>query len=414
MHDNNYIIKNGKNNEEKIINLKEIITLLSQKLQMNLEYIDIESIIIEKDKESIKYFLILFINILYINKKHKQNIINKHFNNDIELLNRSCITERDEKDNNKNSIIKMNISLDAKLLADKNNKQFNTDNNINSKFNKFLKNIQKNINNNIKQINKNYDEKRTNLKIFYIPPIKQQNLDQKLNNKIKLYSSADKKDKKYFHIYLTQKELIYEVVKIIKNSISSEEFYDFLTSNNFAPKMMNMIEKIYELHFIRHKNIFISKHYLKDNEIDINSIILRELNLYKKYHKMKNNKKSNDNKIIKSNRNVEELSKLFKNIPWIRKFHEFNCIRTKHEIKETKINYEFKRKNNFKYINDFQKLFLKLINKEKNRNLEEKELEKLIYNIKYYQALEQKVDIKNNLKNHNKELKLLKKYNLLI
>ena len=342
MNDKNYIIKNGKNNEEKIINLKEIILLLSIKLEMNLEYIDIESIIIEKDKESIKYFLILFINILYINKKHKQNIINKHFNNDIELLNRSCITERDEKVNNKNSIIKMNISFDAKLLADKNNKQFNTDNNINSKFNKFLKNIQKNINNNIKQINKKYEEKRTNLKIFYIPPIKQQNLDQKLNNKIKLYNSADKKDKKYFHIYLTQKELIYEVVKIIKNSISSEEFYDFLTSNNFAPKMMNMIEKIYELHFIRHKNIFISKHYLKDNEIDINSIILRELNLYKKYHKRKNKKKSNDNKIIKSNRNVEELSKLFKNIPWIRKFHEFNCIRTKHETKETKINYEFK------------------------------------------------------------------------
>lgn len=62
MNDKNYIIKNGKNNEEKIINLKEIITLLSKKLQMNLEYIDIESIIIEKDKESIKYFLILFIN----------------------------------------------------------------------------------------------------------------------------------------------------------------------------------------------------------------------------------------------------------------------------------------------------------------------------------------------------------------
>ena len=71
MSDNNYIIKRGKTNEEKIINLKEIITLLSQKLEMNLQYIDIESIIIEKNKESIKYFLISFINILYINEEFK-------------------------------------------------------------------------------------------------------------------------------------------------------------------------------------------------------------------------------------------------------------------------------------------------------------------------------------------------------
>ena len=71
MSDNNYIIKRGKTNEEKIINLKEIITLLSQKLEMNLQYIDIESIIIDKNKESIQYFLILFINILYINEEFK-------------------------------------------------------------------------------------------------------------------------------------------------------------------------------------------------------------------------------------------------------------------------------------------------------------------------------------------------------
>ena len=86
MNDRNYIIKNGKTNQEKIINLKEIILLLSKKLEMNLEYIDIESIIIDKDNESMKYFLILFINILNINEKHSQKIINEHFNNDIDLL----------------------------------------------------------------------------------------------------------------------------------------------------------------------------------------------------------------------------------------------------------------------------------------------------------------------------------------
>ena len=306
------------------------------------------------------------------------------------------------------------------MLIDKNEKQRNADNNISKKFDKFLKNIDKNITNNMKQTNKNFGGinekfgKKTDLKIFYIPPSNQQKDDEELKNKIRLYNSVDKKSKKYFHIYLSQKELIYEIVKIIKNIVLSKEFYDFLTSKNFSKKMMNIIEKIYELHFIRHKNLFISKHYLKAHEIDINSIILRELNLYQKYNKPINNKKNKDNIIIKSNRNVEELSKIFKNIPWIKKFNEFNCLRIKHEIKETKINYEYNRKNNIKYINDFQKLYLKLITKEKNKNLEEKELYKLLHNIKYYQTLEQKVDIINNLKNNNRELEILKKNNLLI
>ena len=383
---------------------------------MNLEYIDIESIIIDKNKESIKYFLILFINIININEKFKQKINDEHFNNEIELSKRRCITDRDENDN-KNSNLKPNISFDAKLLSDKNK---NIDNNINIKFNKFLKNIQNNVNINKKKIDEKYEEnhanieKKTDLKIFYIPLSKQQKDDEALKNKIRLYNSVDKKSKKYFHIYLSQKELIYETVKTIKNIISSEEFYDFLTSKNFSKKILSIIEKIYELHFIRHKNLFISKHYLKDHEIDINSIILREINLYQKYNKPLNNKKDKGNNIIKSNRNVEEISKIFKNIPWIKKFTEFNCLRIKHEIKETKINYEYNRKNNIKYINDFQKLYIKLITKEKNKNLEEKELYKLLHNIKYYQALEQKVDIINNLKNNNHELEVLRKYNLLI
>ena len=64
MKDNNYSYKKGKTKEEKINNLKKIIILLSQKLEMDLRYIDVELIIDKKDKENIKDLLVLFINIL--------------------------------------------------------------------------------------------------------------------------------------------------------------------------------------------------------------------------------------------------------------------------------------------------------------------------------------------------------------
>ena len=416
MNDTNFIFRNGITQEEKIKNLNEIISLLSQKLEMDLKYIDIESIIINKEKESVKYFLILFINILKCNESYKQKIINKHFNNDIELLNRNCITERYEKENSENKKKKINLSFDMKLYND------NKNNNINSKFEKILMNITKNVNNNINQISNNYTnrkinqiytKKKTDLNIFYIPPLKQKKGDEVIKSKIKFYNSSDKKYKKFFHIYLSQKELIYEVVKIIKNIISYEDFYNFLISNSFPKIMRNIIEKIYCLHFVRHNNLFISKHYLKDHEIDINSIILRELSLYEKYSNYKRKKKIEVDK-NKSNKSIKELSKLFKNTLWLRKFYEFNRLREEHEIKETKINYEYKRSKNFKYINDFQKLFLKLISIKGKMNKEDKELIDFLFNLKYFQIIEQKVDIINNLKMNNKELKILQKHNLLI
>jgi len=216
--DKQYNFKKSNSDEEKINNLKEIVTLLSQKLEMDLKYIDADSIIINKDKESVKYFLILFINILKTNETQKQKIINRHFNNDIELLKRSCITERDEKEKNKN--IDMNISFDAIFFRDPNNKK---NENINDRFDKYLMNIENNINNNLKKISKNYSinknrynyGKKTDLKIFYIPPLKPEELNIKDLQKKKRFYSVNKKNKNYFHIYLTQKELIYEIVNFI-------------------------------------------------------------------------------------------------------------------------------------------------------------------------------------------------------
>ena len=268
--DKQYNFKKSNSDEEKINNLKEIITLLSQKLEMDLKYIDVDSIIINKDKESVKYFLILFINILKTNETQKQKIINRHFNNDIELLKRSYITERDEKEKVKN--IDLNISFDAIFFRDPNNKK---NDNINDRFDKYLMNIENNINNNLKKISKNYSlnknrynyGKKTDLKIFYIPPLKPEELNiNDLKNKKRFYS-VNKKNKNYFHIYLTQKELIYEIVNIIKNTVSHEDFYNFLVHNTFSQKMLKIIEKIYYLHFIRHTNMFISMHYLQDNTV---------------------------------------------------------------------------------------------------------------------------------------------------
>ena len=403
---------------------------------MELKYIDVDSIIINKDKESVKYFLVLFINILKINETQQQRKINIHFNNDIELLKRSCITEKDEKEKNNNK--DLNISFDAIFFKDKNN---NKNGYINSKFDNYLMNIVNNLDINIRKhfaINKNNKNnygKKTDLKIFYIPPSKSNDTKIiELKSKKRFYS-VNKNNKNYFHIYLTQKELIYEITKIINNTISHEDFYNFLVSNTFSQKMLKIIEKIYYLHFLRHKNLFISMHYLLDYKTDLNSIILRELGLYEKYYKnnkkndknKSNNNENNNNKTkyksknrsvnnynIKSNKNIKELSNIFKNIPWLKKFHDFNCFRGEHEIKELKINYENQRNKRLNYIHEVRKIFLKLISVEKNKNKEDKEFHNFLLNLKYYQLIEPKADIVKNLRKNNKELRILKKYNLLV
>ena len=64
MKDDNYSFIKGKTEDEKIYNLKNIIILLSQNLEMDLGYISAEDLISKKDKEQVKYLLVLIINIL--------------------------------------------------------------------------------------------------------------------------------------------------------------------------------------------------------------------------------------------------------------------------------------------------------------------------------------------------------------
>ena len=206
MKDQDFIFKIGKTPEEKINNLNGIISLLSMKLEMDLKYINIESIIQDKDKESVKYFLILFINILKTKEIQKEKLENVHFNNEIELLKRSCITDRDEKDNKNDMNKDMNISFDLKLLRTEKEKE---NNDINVKFNNYLKKISNNVNNNLKQISGNFDilnkndlEKKTDLRIFLIPPLKPKETIEDLKNRKKFYFSSKKK----IFIYIYRKK----------------------------------------------------------------------------------------------------------------------------------------------------------------------------------------------------------------
>ena len=421
MNDQDYIYKKGKTEEEKINNLKEISTLLSQKLLMELTYIDYQSLIKNKDKESAKSLLVLFINILKANEEIKQKQNNIHFNNDIELMKRSVLTEKDEKENLLKNNQSINISLINKMV-DNNKESIKKSNTIKNKFDKYIMDIANKVDFNLNKVSRPYsigkkNTKKTDLKILYIP-MKSRDSHLKSSKRLDIINVVKEKDKSKgkvkskkkntFHIYLTNEELIYEVVKIIKNTIPGEDFYNFLVNLTFTQKMLNIIEKIYSIHFLRHKNIDISKHFLKDHIMDIITIIKVELGLL--------NNKSNKSHSKKNlaNRNIKELSKLFKDILWLKQFHNFNCIRIGHEIKESKINYEYIRKKSDKSIKNFKKFFLKLISVEECNCKEDKEFQNFLMNIKYYQILDTKADILKYLRKKNNEVKFLKKYNLLI
>lgn len=434
MNDKDYICKKGKTEEEKINNLKEISNLLSQKLDMNLTYIDYDSLIKNKDEESAKSLLVLFINILKANEEHKQKKDNLHFNNDIELMKKSVLTERDDKENLLKNNQSINISLVNKMVGN-NKEMIKKSNTTKNKFDKFLMNIARKVDLNLNKVSRPYSTgkkstRKTDLKMIYIPVSKSRGTElksskrfditnrtkekEKEKNKVKSKTSKTKKINT-FHIYLTNEELIYEVIKIIKNTIPGEDFYNFLVDLNFTQKMLNIIEKIYSIHFLRHKGIDISRHFLRDHIMDIITIIKVELGLLNsKNNKSKNKSNKNHCKKNLANRNIKELSKLLKDILWLRKFHDFNCIRIGHEIKESKINYEYIRKKCDENINNFKKLFLKLISVEECNCKEDVEFQKFLMNIKFYQILDTKVDILKYLRKKNNEVKFLKKNNLLI
>ena len=427
MKDKDYICKKGKTEEEKINNLKEISTLLSQKLDMILDYIDYDSLIKNQDNEAAKSLLVLFINILKVNEEGKQKKDILHFNNDIELMKRSVLTERDDNENLLKNNQSINISLVNKMVG--NNKELiKKSNTTKNKFDEFIMNIANKVNFNLNKVSRPYSTgkksaKKTDLKILYIPISKSRGTQLKSSNRFDIINKIKEKDKvkskskkiNTFHIYLTNQELIYEVIKIIKNAIPGEDFYNFLVNLNFTQKMLNIIEKIYSIHFLRHKSIDISKHFLRDHIMDIITIIKVELGLLNnKNNKSKNKSSKNHSKKNLANRNIKELSKLFKDILWLRKFHNFNCIRIGHEIKESKINYENIRKKSDENINNYKKLFLKLISVEESNFKEDIELQNFLKNIKYYQILDTKADILKYLRKKNNEVEFLKKHNLLV
>ena len=425
MNDKDYICKKGKTEEEKINNLKEISNLLSQKLDMNLTYIDYDSLIKNKDEESAKSLLVLFINILKANEEHKQKKDNLHFNNEIDLMKRSVLTERDDKENLLKNNQSINISLVNKMVGN-NKEMIKKSNTTKNKFDKFLMNIARKVDLNLNKVSRPYSTgkkstRKTDLKIIYIPFSKSRGTQLKSSKRFDITNRTKEKEKNKvksknkkinsFHLYLTNEELIYEVIKIIKDAIPGEDFYNFLVDLNFTQKLSKIIEKIYSIHFLRHRGIDISRHFLKDHIMDIITIIKVELGLLND----KSNKK-NKNHIKKNlaNRNIKELSKLLKDILWLRKFHDFNCIRIRHEIKESKINYDYIRKKCDENINNFKKLFLKLISVEECNCKEDVELQNFLMNIKFYQILDTKVDILKYLRKKNNEVKFLKKNNLLI
>ena len=118
MKDENYSFIKGKTSEEMINNLKNIIILLSQNLEMNLEYINAEDIINKKDKEQVKYLLVLFINILKLKEIKKEHLINIHFNNQIGQLQRYCLTENLKENKTESNL---NKSFDVIIKKMKNN-----------------------------------------------------------------------------------------------------------------------------------------------------------------------------------------------------------------------------------------------------------------------------------------------------
>ncbi len=118
MKDENYSFIKGKTSEEMINNLKNIIILLSQNLEMNLEYINAEDIINKKDKEQVKYLLVLFINILKLKEIKKEHLINIHFNNQVGQLQRYCLTENLKENKTESNL---NKSFDVIIKKMKNN-----------------------------------------------------------------------------------------------------------------------------------------------------------------------------------------------------------------------------------------------------------------------------------------------------
>lgn len=342
---------------------------------MNLEYIDIEMIIKNKDKESVKYFLILFINILKLKEIKRQNIINRHFNNKIAILKRRCLTERENEEKEKNN--KMDISFDNVINKMKKRKNI---------FLEILNNWKKN-NKIIKSVNKKPNN------IHNLDHLTEFNINKNDNENKEKFEFKPKNSYIYF---LSQKDLINEILKLIKDIMTQKEYYEFLNNNSFNKIILNIIKKIY---LLEHNNTLISKQFLLDNIMDINDIITKELYL-------KNNSKAKEN----INVNINVLSDKLRKIRFLKIYKNFKYRKGINEIKVNKLENEYQSIKSFNRINKYNEFYNKLISYNRKKDIENLELKELLMNIKYLQKLEKNKSIINNFqKSYDKTKKVFNK-----
>ena len=365
--DENYSYIKEKTKESIINNLKNLIIILSKNLEMDLKYIDAEAIINKKDKKNVKYLLVLFINILKIKELAKQNLINKHLNNQIEHKEIKCLTEIQITNKNKNN----------------EDKSFDNINKMKNKYNNIYELLKK------RKIEYN-DINNQKYEIL---------ASQIINDRDSIGGNKKiSENKRNFNYFLSKEEFINEIIKIIKSIIPKNKFNDFLINDSFNEKISKIIENIYCLHFQIYNNLLISKQFLLDYIIDIKYIILKNLFIHDKSFESEKN--------LNNSENIAKFSKMLKNKKKMKKYYSLNYNKRMREDKINKFEYEYERKKSYKAINEYCKLYPKLIQIKKAIDLENLELQELLFKLKYYQSLEQKESIVNNLKKNNNKAKI--------
>ena len=111
-------------------------------------------------------------------------------------------------------------------------------------------------------------------------------------------------------------------------------------------------------------------------------------------------------KNLNNSENIAKFSKMLKNKKKMKKYYSLNYNKRMREDKINKFEYEYERKKSYKAINEYCKLYPKLIQIKKAIDLENLELQELLFKLKYYQSLEQKESIVNNLKKNNNKAKI--------
>ena len=273
---------------------------------MDLGYISAEDIINKKDKEQVKYLLVLFINILRMKDLKKEHLINVHFNNQIGQLQRYCLTENEKVNKTESNL---NKSFDIIIRKMKNNE--NT-------FYELLKNERA-------YQDKLRSSKKKENKVLDLPTSED---EEKIKER-----KIIPKNNIHFKYFLTKYEVIDVIIKLIKEILPKQKFYEFLINGSFNTKISRIIKDIYILHLEIFKSPLISKQFLIDYIIDIKYIINKELSINIESKEFKMN--INDTKIF---------SKKLRNIKVMKKYYNLNYNKEKKEMKINKLENEYQRK----------------------------------------------------------------------